>query len=423
MTLFEELNWRGYINQITHDELPSVLAKESLTLYCGFDPTADSLHIGSLLPILGLAHFQRHGHKPIALVGGGTGLIGDPSGKTRERSMLSRDDVERNVEGIRAQLERFLDFKGPNAATLLNNADWLCEIGLLTFLRDIGKHFSINMMLNRDSVRMRLEDRDHGISYTEFSYILLQSYDFLYLNEKYDCRLQVGGADQWGNIVSGMDLARRLRNTSTYGLTFPLVTKADGSKFGKSEAGNIWLDAERTSPYRFYQFWMNQADADTGKYLRYFTFLSHAEIDALDQALRDAPEQRLAQKRLAEEVTLLVHGKTALANAQAASKAMFGGSLNDLDEATLADVFSEVPSAELALSHIAGQTPLLDALVEAKVFAGKSEAKRLVRNGGLYLNNERIDAEDVRLSEACLLAGRMTVIRTGKKNYHLLKFV
>ncbi len=423
MTLFEELNWRGYINQITHDELPSVLAKESLTLYCGFDPTADSLHIGSLLPILGLAHFQRHGHKPIALVGGGTGLIGDPSGKTRERSMLSRDDVERNVEGIRAQLERFLDFKGPNAATLLNNADWLCEIGLLTFLRDIGKHFSINMMLNRDSVRMRLEDRDHGISYTEFSYILLQSYDFLYLNEKYDCRLQVGGADQWGNIVSGMDLARRLRNASTYGLTFPLVTKADGSKFGKSEAGNIWLDAERTSPYRFYQFWMNQADADTGKYLRYFTFLSHAEIDALDQALRDAPEQRLAQKRLAEEVTLLVHGKTALANAQAASKAMFGGSLNDLDEDTLADVFSEVPSAELALRHIAGQTPLLDALVEAKVFAGKSEAKRLVRNGGLYLNNERIDAEDVRLSEACLLAGRMTVIRTGKKNYHLLKFV
>ncbi|HOC67215.1 MAG TPA: tyrosine--tRNA ligase [Candidatus Hydrogenedentes bacterium] len=423
MTLFEELNWRGYVNQITHDDLPSVLARESLTLYCGFDPTADSLHIGSLLPILGLAHFQRHGHKPISLVGGGTGLIGDPSGKTRERSMLSRGDVERNVEGIRAQLERFLDFKGPNAATLLNNADWLCEIGLLTFLRDIGKHFSINMMLNRDSVRMRLEDRDHGISYTEFSYILLQSYDFLYLNEKYDCRLQVGGADQWGNIVSGMDLARRLRNASTYGLTFPLVTKADGSKFGKSESGNIWLDAERTSPYRFYQFWMNQADADTGKYLRYFTFLSHAEIDALDQALRDAPEQRLAQKRLAEEVTLLVHGETALASAQAASKAMFGGSLNNLDKATLADIFSEVPSAELALSHIAGQTSLLDALVEAKVFAGKSEAKRLLRNGGLYLNNERVDAEDLRLSEACLLAGSMTVIRTGKKNYHLLKFV
>ena len=423
MTLFEELNWRGYVNQITHDDLPSVLARESLTLYCGFDPTADSLHIGSLLPILGLAHFQRHGHKPISLVGGGTGLIGDPSGKTRERSMLSRGDVERNVEGIRAQLERFLDFKGPNAATLLNNADWLCEIGLLTFLRDIGKHFSINMMLNRDSVRMRLEDRDHGISYTEFSYILLQSYDFLYLNEKYDCRLQVGGADQWGNIVSGMDLARRLRNASTYGLTFPLVTKADGSKFGKSESGNIWLDAERTSPYRFYQFWMNQADADTGKYLRYFTFLSHAEIDALDQALRDAPEQRLAQKRLAEEVTLLVHGETALASAQAASKAMFGGSLNNLDKATLADIFSEVPSAELALSHIAGQTSLLDALVEAKVFSGKSEAKRLLRNGGLYLNNERVDAEDLRLSEACLLAGSMTVIRTGKKNYHLLKFV
>ncbi len=423
MTLFEELKWRGYVNQITHEELPALLEKEPLTLYCGFDPTADSLHIGSLLPILGLAHFQRKGHIPIALVGGGTGLIGDPSGKTQERSMLSREDVERNVEGIRAQLERFLDFSGPNAAKLINNADWLCEIRLLDFLRDIGKHFSINMMLNRDSVRMRLEDRDHGISYTEFSYILLQSFDFLYLNQKYNCRLQVGGADQWGNIVSGMDLARRLNDASTYGMTFPLVTKADGSKFGKSEGGNIWLDAERTSPYRFYQFWMNQADADVGVYLRYFTFLSQSEIEALDQTVRENPEQRQSQKRLAEEVTRLVHGETALANAQAASKAMFGGDLKELDQNTLADVFSEVPSAELSLSHIAGQTPLLDALVEAKVFTSKGEARRLVRSGGLYLNNERIDAEDLKLSEACLLAGNTAVVRTGKKNYYLLKFV
>ena len=423
MTLFEELTWRGYVNQITHQDLPEILEKESLTLYCGFDPTADSLHIGSLLPILGSAHFQRHGHTPIALVGGGTGLIGDPSGKTQERSMLSREDVQRNVAGIRSQLERFLDFGGTHAAKLLNNADWLCEIRLLDFLRDIGKHFSINMMLNRDSVRMRLNDRDHGISYTEFSYILLQSYDFLYLNETCNCRLQVGGADQWGNIVSGMDLARRLRNAATYGMTFPLVTKADGSKFGKSEGGNIWLDAERTSPYRFYQFWMNQADADVGVYLRYFTFLPQPEIEALDQAVRENPEQRLAQKRLAEEVTRLVHGENALSNAQAASRAMFGGDLKDLDQATLTDVFSEVPSAELLLSHITGQTLLLDALVEAKVFASKGEARRLVRNGGLYLNNERIDAEDLKLSEACLLAGNMAVVRTGKKNYHLLKFV
>lgn len=423
MTVFEELKWRGFVNQVTHEELPALLEKERLTLYCGFDPTADSLHIGSLLPILGLAHFQRNGHVPIALVGGGTGLIGDPSGKTRERSMLQREDVERNVAGIRKQLERFLDFDGPNAAQLLNNADWLCEVRLLDFLRDIGKHFSINMMLNRDSVRMRLEDRDHGISYTEFSYILLQSYDFLYLNERYGCRLQVGGADQWGNIVSGMDLARRLRNASTYGLTFPLVTKTDGSKFGKSESGNIWLDAERTSPYRFYQFWMNQADADVGPYLRYFTFLPQTEIEALDQTVREQPEQRQAQKRLAEEVTRLVHGATALANAQAASKAMFGGDLKALDQNTLADVFSEVPSAELPLNHTDGNTPLLDALVAAKVFASKGEARRLLRNGGLYLNNTRVDAEDLKLSETCLLAGNMTVVRTGKKNYHLLKFV
>lgn len=423
MTLFDELTWRGFAQQITHEDLPVVLEKEPLTLYCGFDPTADSLHIGSLLPILGLAHFQRHGHKPIALVGGGTGLIGDPSGKTQERSMLSKEDVERNVEGIRGQLERFLDFNGANAAILLNNADWLCEVRLLDFLRDIGKHFSINMMLNRDSVRMRLEDRDHGISYTEFSYILLQSYDYLYLNEKYDCRLQVGGADQWGNIVSGMDLARRLRGASTYGLTFPLVTKSDGSKFGKSEGGNIWLDAKRTSPYRFYQFWLNQADADAGKYLRYFTFLEKSEIEELDQEVQNNPQGRQAQRRLAEEVTRLVHGETALSNAVKASRAMFGGDLKDLDERVLMDVFSEVPSAGLPMDRIVGGALLLDALVEAQVFASKGEARRLVRSGGLYINNERVDAEDQKLSDACLLAGNVSVVRTGKKNYHLVKFV
>ncbi|HDP34140.1 MAG TPA: tyrosine--tRNA ligase, partial [Candidatus Hydrogenedentes bacterium] len=334
MSLFEELKWRGLVKQITHDEIPAVLERESLTLYCGFDPTADSLHIGSLLPILGLAHFQRHGHKPIALVGGGTGLIGDPSGKTRERTMLSRDDVERNVSGIRRQLERFLEFSGENAAILLNNAEWLCEARLLDFLRDIGKHFSINMMLNRDSVRMRLEDRDRGISYTEFSYILLQSYDFLYLNEKYDCRLQIGGADQWGNIVSGMDLTRRLRNASSYGLTLPLVTKTDGSKFGKSEGGNIWLDADRTSPYKFYQFWLNQADEDAGCYLRYFTFMPKNKIEELERQIKGAPHERAAQRALAEEVTRLVHGQSALDNAMAASKAMFGGDLSSLDART-----------------------------------------------------------------------------------------
>ena len=423
MSLFDELNWRGFVKQMTHDDLPAILDKERLTLYCGFDPTADSLHIGSLLPIMGLAHFQRHGHRPIALVGGGTGLIGDPSGKTQERNMLSLEDVARNVEGIRSQLERFLDFDGDNAALLLNNADWLGEVRLLEFLRDIGKHFSINMMLNRDSVRMRLEDRDHGISYTEFSYILLQSYDYLYLNEKYDCRLEIGGADQWGNIVSGMDLARRLRNAATYGLTFPLVTKADGSKFGKSEGGNVWLDAERTSPYKFYQFWMNQTDADVGRYLRYFTFLSKSEVEALDRQVVEAPHERAAQRTLAAEVTRLVHGETALANAIAASKAMFGGDLTVLDDRTLHEIFDEMPSAEFPNALLQEERLLMDVLVEAKVFASKGEARRLVRNGGLYINNQRIDAEDQKMSEAFLLAGNMSVVRTGKKNYHLLKFV
>lgn len=423
MALFDELNWRGFIKQMTHEELPGILDKESLRFYCGFDPTADSLHIGSLLPIMGLAHFQRHGHRPIALVGGGTGLIGDPSGKTQERNMLDLEDVERNVEGIRGQLERFLDFDGENAAVLLNNADWLCEIKLLDFLRDIGKHFSINMMLNRDSVRMRLEDRDHGISYTEFSYILLQSYDFLYLNEKYNCRLQVGGADQWGNIVSGMDLARRLRNASTYGLTFPLVTKADGSKFGKSEGGNVWLDAERTSPYKFYQFWMNQTDADVGKYLRYFTFLPKEQVEDLDRQVAEAPHERTAQRTLAEAVTRLVHGETAFANAVAASKAMFGGDLFALDERTLHEIFDEMSSAEFPKSVLQQNRLLLDVLVEAEVFASKGEARRLVRNGGLYINNQRVDTEDQKMSETFLLAGNMSVVRTGKKNYYLLKFV
>lgn len=423
MSLFNELDWRGFIKQMTHEELPAILDKERLTFYCGFDPTADSLHIGSLLPIMGLAHFQRHGHRPIALVGGGTGLIGDPSGKTQERNMLSREDVAHNVEGIRGQLERFLDFGGDNAALLLNNAEWLCEIKLLDFLRDIGKHFSINMMLNRDSVRMRLEDRDHGISYTEFSYILLQSYDFLYLNDKYDCRLQIGGADQWGNIVSGMDLARRLRNAFTYGLTFPLVTKADGSKFGKSEGGNIWLDAERTSPYKFYQFWMNQTDADVCRYLRYFTFLSRNEVEELDRQVAEAPHERAAQRALASEVTRLVHGETALANAVAASKAMFGGDLSALDERTLHEIFDEMPSAEFSNAVLHEERPLLDVLVEAGVFASKGEARRLLKNGGLYVNNQRVDAEDQKLTPTLLLAGGMSVVRTGKKNYHLLKFV
>ena len=421
--LFEELTWRGFINQVTDPELPALLAKESIRLYCGFDPTADSLHIGSLLPIMGLAHFQRGGHRPIALVGGGTGLIGDPSGKAQERSMLTKELVQENAEGIHRQLAHFMRFEGENAAVMINNADWLCELPLVDFLRDIGKHFSVNAMLARDSVKNRLNDRDQGISFTEFSYSLLQAYDFLHLNDSHDCLMQVGGSDQWGNIVSGIDLIRRLRDRQAYGITFPLVTKSDGSKFGKSEGGNIWLDPQRTSPYQFYQFWINQADADAGQYLRFFTFLSREEIEELDRQTREEPHRRAAQRRLAEEVTRLVHGEEALQNAQRASQAVFGGELTGLDERTLLEVFSEVPSSDLPAANLADERPLLDALVEAGVFPSKGEARRLVRNGGLYVNNVRIDAEDAKLGQASLLTANLAVVRTGKKSYYLLRFV
>ncbi|NLO34553.1 MAG: tyrosine--tRNA ligase, partial [Candidatus Hydrogenedentes bacterium] len=319
-------------------------------------------------------------------------------------------------------LERFLDFDGPHAAKLLNNGDWLGEVKLLDFLRDVGKFFSVNMMLNRETVRVRLDEEGRGISYTEFSYILLQSYDFLYLNKHYGCRLQLGGSDQWGNIVSGMDLSRRLANAETYGLTFPLVTKSDGSKFGKSEGGNIWLDANRTSPYRFYQFWLNQSDSDVGRYLRFFSFLEEEEVHALENAVIEKPQERAAQKKLAEEVTKLVHGDTALENAKHASNAMFGGDISRLDAATLKDVFSEVPSAQLSAKVLNTEPLLLDALVEAQVFKSKGEGRRLIRSGGLYINNSRIDGEDQKLTSSCLLSGDMMVVRTGKKNYFLLDF-
>lgn len=422
MTLFEELSWRGFISQTTHEELPAELEKGPITLYCGFDPTADSLHIGSLLPILGLAHFQRAGHRPIVLVGGGTGLIGDPSGKADERTLLSKEIAEKNAEGIRRQLEQFVTFEGPSAATMLNNADWLCKLSLVDFLRDIGKHFSVNVMLNKESVRQRLQDREHGISYTEFTYSLLQAYDFLYLCEHHNCRLQVGGSDQWGNIVAGMDLSRRLLGKATFGLTFPLVTKTDGTKFGKTESGNVWLDPNRTSPYKFYQFWINQADADTPKYLRYFTFMTPDEIADLERQLQEEPHKRAAQRALAEHITQLVHGRDALENAIKASQAMFGGDLKGLDESTLLDVFSEVPSTALSRSTLSAGRTWLDVLAESGIFTSKGEGRRMIKNGGLYVNNERIDAEDAKLTEQCLLTGAMTVVRVGKKNYHLLRF-
>jgi len=422
MTLFEELTWRGFVNQVTHEELAGSLEKEPFTVYCGFDPSADSLHIGSLLPIMGLVHFQRHGHRPIALVGGGTGLIGDPSGKTQERQLLTKEQVEENLAGIRAQLERFLRFEGENAAIMANNADWLCELPLVDFLRDIGKHFSVNVMLAKESVRARIEDREHGLSFTEFSYSLLQAYDFLHLFDAYRCTLQVGGSDQWGNIVSGAELIRRLRNQAAFGLTFPLVTKTDGAKFGKTESGNVWLDAQRTSPYKFYQFWINQADADMPRWLRCFTLLSVEEVADLERQMRDAPERRAAQKCLAAEVTRMVHGDAALENARRATQAMFGGDLTGLDDATLEEVFGGVPSSAVPRGELDAARLLVDVLVESGVFKSKGEARRMVQSGGLYLNNERIAAPDAKLTAQCLCSEHIAVVRKGKKNYHLLKF-
>ncbi|MBI3119460.1 MAG: tyrosine--tRNA ligase [Candidatus Hydrogenedentes bacterium] len=422
MGVLEELQWRGFVHQATHEDLAQRLEGAPLTFYCGFDPTADSLHVGSLLPIFAMAHLQRAGHRPLVLIGGGTGLIGDPSGKTAERTLQTKEQVLANAEGQRRQLARFLDFEGPAAARMLNNADWLLSLTLVDFLRDIGKHFSINVMLTRESVRMRLEDREHGLSYTEFSYTLLQAYDFLHLCEHQNCRLQIGGSDQWGNIVSGMDLTRRLLQKETYGMTVPLLTKPDGSKFGKSEGGNIWLDPARTSPYKFYQFWINHPDAEVVRYLRFFTFLSRSEIEALEEAVLNVPEKREAQRRLAEEVTRIVHGEEALRNAVKASEAMFGGALDGLDEPTLLDVFSEVPSTTLPAETLEIQPLLTDVLVEAGCFPSKGEARRMIKSGGLYVNNERIEREDLRLSRDLCLTPSMAVVRKGKKHYQLLRF-
>lgn len=423
MSVFDELQWRGMVNQTTHDELAPRLSKERFVVYCGFDPTAESLHIGHLLAIKGLCHFQRHGHQPIALVGGATGLIGDPSGKSEERQLLSMEAIEANVAGIGAQLDRFLDFTGENAAKVRNNADWLGQWGLLEFLRDIGKHFSVNVLLSRDSVRQRLEERGQGMSYTEFSYTLLQSYDFLHLYDTEGCRLQIGGSDQWGNIVAGMDLTRRLREgAETFGLTFPLVTKADGGKFGKTEAGTVWLSPERTSPYKFYQFWVNAPDADVVKFLRYFTFLEREAIEELAKSVEEAPERRAAQYKLAEEVTRWVHGEEELQKAIKASNALFGGAIRGLDAATLEDVFSEAPSAERPRAELGEGRPLVEVLVDSGVVKSKGEARRLIQNGGLYLNNERVTDEAAELNENSLITDTMAVIRKGKKQYHLLRF-
>ena len=430
--LLDDLRWRGLVQQTTDDAgLSAWLEKKPRTVYAGFDPTAESLHVGSLLPLLLLQRFQRAGHRPIAVVGGATGMIGDPSGKSQERNLLSIEELDRNVAGLREQMRRFLDFDaGPNAAVLVNNYDWTARVSYLEFLRDVGKNFPVNVMLAKDSVKSRLGRDDTGqgdqagLSYTEFSYMLLQAYDFVHLYDKFGCEMQVGGSDQWGNITAGIDLARRMRGVQLYGLTCPLLTKSDGSKMGKTESGTIWLSAERTSPYQFYQYWVRVEDADVGKCLRMLTTLSRDEIAALEASLKQDPEQRESQRRLAEELTRLVHGPEGLTTAQRATEIFFGAEVSDLTDAQLSEVFADVPSERLPRSVLAeqGGMPIVDALVAAGLAKSKGEARRTIQQGGAYVNNRRISAIDARLTAADLASETLMVLRAGKKNYALLRF-
>ncbi len=421
-SIIDELKWRGLIHQMTDEKLSEHLS-EPRVVYAGFDPTADSLHVGSFIPLMTLRRFQRAGHRPIVLVGGATGMIGDPSGKSEERVLLSEDRLRQNVEGIAKQLRRFVDFEGPAGAVLVNNYDWMSGFTFLEFLRDVGKHFPVNVMLSKDSVRMRLEKSDSGLSYTEFSYMLLQAYDFVHLHRAHDCTVQLGGSDQWGNITAGIDLARRLDSVQLYGITGPLLTKSDGSKMGKTERGAVWLDPEKTSPYAFYQYWINVADDDVGTCLRYLTELDRGAIEELDAVRAEAPHRRESQRRLAEELTRLVHGDTGLAAAQRATEIFFGAEIDALTDAQLLDIFADVSSQELPRKVLEGEgLSLIDALVESGLATSRGEARRTIEQGGAYVNNRRRTGLDARLTAADLAGESTMVLRKGKKKYGLLRF-
>jgi len=421
--LFAELTWRGLIHQSTEPEkLPGWLSSGSRTVYAGFDPTADSLHVGHLVALMTLRRFQKAGHRPIALVGGATGMIGDPSGKSDERNLLSVDELQKNVDGMRTQIARLLDFEGPSGAKLVNNFDWMQRFSYLDFLRDIGKCFPVNVMLSKDSVKSRLAG-DNGISYTEFSYMLLQAYDFVHLNREHGCELQIGGSDQWGNITAGIDLGRRLRSVQLYGITSPLLLKSDGTKMGKTAGGAVWLSPERTSPFQFFQYWMKVEDADTGVCLRYFTDLPQAEVEALDESRKTNPGERASQKKLADELTRLVHGDEGLARAKQATAILFGAEIDKLSDAQLGEIFADVPSKELAKARLEGDgLNIVDALVEAGLSKSKGDARRTVEQGGAYVNNRRIDGIASQLSPAHLASETVMVLRSGKRNYALLRF-
>ncbi len=415
--LIEDLKWRGLIYQQTDEQgIEDLLNKEQVTLYCGADPTADSLHIGHLLPFLTLRRFQEHGHRPIVLIGGGTGMIGDPSGKSEERVLQTEEQVDKNIEGISKQMHNIFEFGTDHGAVLVNNRDWLGQISLISFLRDYGKHVGVNYMLGKDSIQSRLE---HGISYTEFTYTILQAIDFGHLNRELNCKIQVGGSDQWGNITSGIELMRRMYGqTDAYGLTIPLVTKSDGKKFGKSESGAVWLDVEKTSPYEFYQFWINQSDEDVIKFLKYFTFLGKEEIDRLEQSKNEAPHLREAQKTLAEEVTKFIHGEDALNDAIRISQALFSGDLKSLSAKELKDGFKDVPQVTLSNDT----TNIVEVLIETGISPSKRQAREDVNNGAIYINGERQQDVNYALAPEDKIDGEFTIIRRGKKKYFMVNF-
>lgn len=420
VSILDELQWRGLIADCTDTPgLTQRLATAPITLYCGFDPTAESLHVGNLVPLLALRRFQMFGHHPIAVAGGATGLIGDPSGKSRERQLLSPEQLARNIASVKEQLRRLLDFETrANPARLLDNASWTANVTFLDFLREVGKHFSLSQMLAKESVRARMEDREGGISYTEFSYMLLQAYDFFVLCRDYGCELQIGGSDQWGNITAGIDLCRKKLGKTVFGLTLPLITNADGSKFGKTEAGAVWLDPARTSVYRFYQFWINTDDRDVLRYLKFFTFLTREQIAELEAKHAANPGAREAHRALARAVTELIHGPTATAEAVRASEILFGGRLDGVSEATFNELIGEVPTREIAKSRLEGTgVPLVEVLVHAGLCPSKGQARKDIEGGGIYLNNERVASPTRAVSVNDLLFGKHLLLRKGKKNY------
>ncbi|MGM0897313.1 MAG: tyrosine--tRNA ligase [Bacillota bacterium] len=418
-SLIEDLNWRGLLYQQTDEEgMAEVLDKEKISLYCGVDPTADSMHIGHIVPLLTLRRFQLHGHRPILLVGGATGMIGDPSGRNEERQLQSTEQIDRNVQAIKKQMEQIFDFQTENGAKMVNNRDWIGGMSVIEFLRDFGKLISVNYMLAKDSVASRLES---GISFTEFSYTLIQAIDFNHLYNEYNCRVQIGGSDQWGNITSGLEVIRKTHEeeAKAFGITIPLVTKADGTKFGKTAGGAVWLDAKKTSPYEFYQFWINTADADVVKYLKIFTFIERQEIEALAESVETEAHLRKAQTVLAEEMTKLIHGEEALADAQRITKALFSGDLKSLSADEMKAAFKDVPSVEMPKEA----KPIVDLIVDGKVSPSKRQAREDITNGAISINGEKVRDLEYVVDGKDRLDDEFAIVRRGKKKYHMIHFV